>query len=178
VRADSLNANYSFKYFGKGHGVSVYSFIDERNLLWYSVVISAAERESAYVIDGLMYNDVIKSDIHSTDSHGYTESIFGATYLLGFSYAPRIKNLKRQRLYIFKGRGKAQRSTWQINPAGYIDTKLIEENDLPDMREAMLKAIASGSVISWQHINLLGEYDFSEERLQDSFGIKLPKSMT
>jgi hypothetical protein len=49
---------------------------------------------------------------------------------------------------------------------------------LPDMREAMLKAIASGSVISWQHINLLGEYDFSEERLQDSFGIKLPKSMT
>ena len=65
--------------------------------------------QSAYVIDGLMYNDVIKSDIHSTDSHGYTESIFGATYLLGFSYAPRIKNLKRQRLYIFKGRGKAQR---------------------------------------------------------------------
>jgi TnpA family transposase len=65
--------------------VSVYSFIDERNLLWYSVVISAAERESAYVIDSLMYNDVIKSDIHSTDSHGYTESIFGATYLLGFS---------------------------------------------------------------------------------------------
>ena len=91
-------------------------------------MISAAERESVYVIDGLMYNDVIKSDIHSTDSHGYTESIFGATYLLGFSYAPRIKNLKRQRLYIFKGRGKAHPSTWKINPAGYIDTKLIEEN--------------------------------------------------
>jgi Tn3 transposase DDE domain len=32
VRAESLNANYSFKYFGKGQGVSVYSFIDERNL--------------------------------------------------------------------------------------------------------------------------------------------------
>jgi hypothetical protein len=44
----------------------------------------------------------------------------------------------------------------------------LEENDLPDTREAMLKAIASGSVISWLHINLFGEYDFSEERLQDS----------
>jgi Tn3 transposase DDE domain-containing protein len=33
VRADSLNANYSYKYFGKGQGVSVYTFRDERDLL-------------------------------------------------------------------------------------------------------------------------------------------------
>jgi hypothetical protein len=32
-----------------------------------------------------------------------------------------------------------------------------------------LDAVAHGSVISWQHINLLGEYDFSDEKLQDSF---------
>jgi TnpA family transposase len=42
-----------------------------------------------------MHNDGVKSDIHSTDTHGYTEAICGATHLLGFSYAPRIKNLKR-----------------------------------------------------------------------------------
>ena len=59
----------------------------------------------------------------------------------------------------------------------YLSQKL-EENDLSETREAMLKAIAGGSVISWQHINLLGEYDLSKERLQDSFGIKLPKLMT
>jgi TnpA family transposase len=52
VRADSLNANYSYKYFGKGQGVSVYTFRDERDLLWYSTVFSSADRESAYVIDG------------------------------------------------------------------------------------------------------------------------------
>jgi hypothetical protein len=27
------------------------------------------------------------------------------------------------------------------------------------------------SPISWVHINLLGEYDFSEERLRDSMGV-------
>lgn len=59
----SLNANYSFKYFGKKQGVSAYTFIDERNIFWHSLVFSAAERESAYVIDGLMRNEVIKSDI-------------------------------------------------------------------------------------------------------------------
>jgi hypothetical protein len=32
VRADSLNANYSYKYFGKGQGVSAYTFRDERDL--------------------------------------------------------------------------------------------------------------------------------------------------
>ena len=82
---DSLNANHSFKYFGKEQGVSVYTFRDERDLLWHSLVFSAAERESAYVIDGLMHNEVVKSDIHSTDAFGYTEAIFTASHLTGFS---------------------------------------------------------------------------------------------
>ena len=92
VAVESLNANYSFKYLGQDAGVSAYTFIDERNFLWHHEVISASEREAAYVIDGLMHNDVIKSDIHSTDTHGYSEIIFGALHLLGFSFAPRIKN--------------------------------------------------------------------------------------
>ena len=62
-------------------------------MLWHSLVFSAAECESAYVIDGLMRNDVVKSDIHSTDSHGYSEAIFAVIHLLGVSYAPRIKSI-------------------------------------------------------------------------------------
>ena len=128
VRTDSLNASRSFKYFGKEQGVSVYTFMDERNLLWHSLVFSASDRESAYVIDGLMRNDVVKSDIHSTDTHGYSEAIFGATYLLGFSYAPRIKNLKKQSLYLFRSRKKADRSGWVIVPDKYINDPLTREH--------------------------------------------------
>ena len=69
VAVDSLHASYSFKYFGKDKGVTVYTFIDERHALFHSTVISASEREAAYVIDGLMQNEVVKSDIHSTDTH-------------------------------------------------------------------------------------------------------------
>jgi len=47
--------------------------------------------------------------------------------------------------------------------------------DDPESREAFLKAVTHGSVVSWQHLNLLGEYDFSEDRMQDTVGIKLPK---
>jgi TnpA family transposase len=302
VRVDSLNANYSYKYFGKGQGVSVYAFRDERDLLWYSTVFSAGERESAYVIDGLMHNDVVKSDIHSTDAFGFSELVFGVSHLLGFSYAPRFKNLKRQRLYGFKGRRGVDRSTWKIRPAGYLDADLVLQHwddtlrmiasiklkevtasdlfrrlnsyskqhtlyqalkafgqilkslfilrylDDPVLRQAIekqldriehvhrftravsvgnpreflqaekhelelaeackrlvknciicwnylylsqklaerddaasrdtfLRAVANGSAVSWQHINLLGEYDFSDEKLQDSVGIKPPNLM-
>ena len=128
VRGDSLNTNFSFKYFGKEQGVTVHSLIDERHLLFHSTVFSAAERESAYVIDGLMHNDVVKSDIHSTDTHGYSEAIFGTTHLLGFSYAPRIKNLKKQHLYIFKNRSGVDRSEWRIKPSGYVNRQHIADN--------------------------------------------------
>jgi TnpA family transposase len=49
------------------------------------------------VIDGLMHNEVVKSDIHSTDAFGYSEAIFATSDLSGIAYAPRFKNLKRQR---------------------------------------------------------------------------------
>ncbi len=300
VRSESLNANYSFKYFGKGQGVSAYTFIDERNLLWHSLVFSASERESAYVVDGLMRNDVIKSDVHSTDTHGYSEAIFATTHMLGFSYAPRIKNLKKQKLYIFKFRQYADKSEWHIKPDNYVNADLIiqnwddilrliatiklketsasdifrrlnsyskqnvlykalkafgqiikslfilrylddvqlrqdiekqlnkvelanrftraiavgspreyihaekEEQEIAEScnrliknaiicwnylylsqklataendnsRQILLRAISTHSPMSWAHINLLGEYDFSDEKLKDSFGIKPPK---
>jgi hypothetical protein len=54
----------------------------------------------------------------------------------------------------------------------YLSQKLEETKDAAS-REAFLDAVAHGSAISWQHINLLGEYDFSEEKLRDSVGIRL-----
>ena len=126
LRKDSLNANYSFKYFGRGQGVSAYSFIDERQLLWHSLVFSAAERESAYVIDGLMRNDVVKSDIHSTDSHGHLEAMFAAAHLLGISCAPRLKGLDRQILYTFRSRREVDRRGWAVAPNKYVSPELVE----------------------------------------------------
>jgi len=62
VRTESLLASRSFKYFGQGQGVSAYTFVDEQHFLWHSTMISASDRESAYVIDGLMHNnDVVKT---------------------------------------------------------------------------------------------------------------------
>jgi hypothetical protein len=56
----------------------------------------------------------------------------------------------------------------------YLSQKLEEIEDAAT-RQVFLDAVAHGSVISWQHINLLGEYDFSDEKLQDNVGIRPPK---
>ena len=138
VVVDSLNANYSFKYLGKEKGASAVTFIDMRDLMWHSMVISSAEREAPYVIDGLMHNDVIKSDIHSTDTHGYSEVIFASTYLLGFEFAPRIKGVGRQQLYAFKHRKHYEEQGYLLLPDHYI-----RENQFEDQWDDVLRFIAT-----------------------------------
>jgi hypothetical protein len=54
----------------------------------------------------------------------------------------------------------------------------LEEMEDAASRGAFLNAVAHGAAISWQHINMLGEYHFSDEKLQDSIGIPPPKLTT
>src|SRR5215469_4430204 len=56
----------------------------------------------------------------------------------------------------------------------YLSQKLEEITDT-ESREALLDAVAHGSTVAWRHLNLLGEYDFSAEKLRDSVGIRLQK---
>jgi hypothetical protein len=56
----------------------------------------------------------------------------------------------------------------------YLSQTLAEIDD-PVKREEFLKAVAHGSAAAWEHVNLLGEYDLSEEKFKDSVEIKPPK---
>jgi len=51
----------------------------------------------------------------------------------------------------------------------------LEGIDNPEQKQKLLAAISSHSPMSWEHTNLLGEYDFSDEKLKDTAGIRLPK---
>jgi hypothetical protein len=59
-----------------------------------------------------------------------------------------------------------------------VPARPCEEASHAASRQAFLDAVAHGSVIPSQHINLLGEYDFSDEKLRDNVGIRvLERSM-
>ena len=132
VTIPSLNATHSPKYFGSGKGVSVYSFIDEKDRLFHNKIIGASERESGFVLDGLFHNsEDITSDAHSTDTHGYSETVFGISYLLDVQFTPRIKNYQEQLLYTFKDKSRKlyENQAYKILPAknAYINEEIIVE---------------------------------------------------
>jgi hypothetical protein len=54
-------------------------------------------------------------------------------------------------------------------------TQKIAEAESEERRQELLMAVRNGSVVTWQHINLHGEYDFSDEKLRDSIGLQAPK---
>ena len=56
----------------------------------------------------------------------------------------------------------------------YVTNILIEEPS-KERRELIHKAVRDGSIVAWRHVNLFGEYDFSDERLKDSIGFDLEK---
>lgn len=127
VAVDSLLANRSFKYFGKDQGVVVYTFIDERQSLFHSTVISASDREAPYVIDGLLHNDVQQNTIHSVDEHGFSEAVHAATHLTGTSFAPRFKQIGNKCIYAFCNKKTYQRKGYKVLPNGTINQKMIKK---------------------------------------------------
>ena len=82
------------------YALEFYSFVADNYAPFYSIPIECTDRDAAYVLDGLLYNE---SDLalkeHYTDTHGYTEINFAAFAMLGRRFSPRIRGIQRQRIY-------------------------------------------------------------------------------
>jgi len=163
VSGDSLNANFSFKYGGKDRVLSAYTFIDSRNIFFHSTVISGAEREAHYMIDGVLRNEVVKSDLHTTDTHGFTEMVSGSAHLLNITFAPRIKNSHRQQLYSIRGRKTYSHANYELLPDKKINKNLIKENWREILR-AMV-SIKLGEATASQVFKRLNSYSASNNPL-------------
>ena len=95
-----VNARY-----GNDPGAMFYTHVSDQFGPYHVKVISATESEAPHVIDGLLYHDSsLEIREHYTDTGGATEHIFALCHLLGFTFAPRIRDLRDRRLYVF---GKA-----------------------------------------------------------------------
>lgn len=138
VSVDSVLANYSYKYYGQNRGVAVYSFVDEAQRLFHSTVISAADREAAYVLDGLMHNTSDIQRVHVTDTHGFTEALFGTAFLAGIGFAPRIKRVEEQVLSSF-----STKKTLQAHGYRFLPGRLVKRQHILDQWDTMLRLVAT-----------------------------------
>jgi TnpA family transposase len=99
MAASTLNARHNPRYFGMRQGLTLYNHTNNRGEQYYIDVINCLVRESTYVLDGLLYQDAPAIKEHYTDTGGFTELMFGLFSMLGFRFAPRLRDLPDQTLY-------------------------------------------------------------------------------
>lgn len=98
-----VNAKY-----GIDPGAVFYTHVSGRYGPYGSKVITATQSEAPYVLDGL-HHHAHQTDLriaeHYTDTAGATDHVFGLCHLLGYRFAPRIKDLKDRKLYTIEKPG-------------------------------------------------------------------------
>jgi len=83
-----------------GPGVMIYWHVEKHSVCIYSQLKTCSSSEVAAMIEGVLHHDT-EMDVEKqyVDTHGQSEVGFAFCYLLGFALLPRLKNLKKQRLY-------------------------------------------------------------------------------
>ncbi len=119
-------ADYNAKY-GSEPGVKFYTHVSDRYAPFHTKVIAANASEAAHILDGLLHHEC-SLDVreHYTDTAGAIDHVFGLCHLLGFRFAPRIRDLADRRLYVADNRT----AYTALNPmiGGTVDFHVIGEN--------------------------------------------------
>jgi TnpA family transposase len=141
--------------YGNDPGVTFYTHISDQYAPFHTKVINAAVRDATHVLDGLLYHESdLRIEEHYTDTAGFTDHVFALCHLLGFRFAPRIRDLADKRLYV-PGKG----GEWPaLSPllGGSINTRLIEQQLDEVLRLAA--SIQQGTVTASLILRKLGAY--------------------
>lgn len=83
-----------------GPGVMIYWHVEKNSVCVYSQLKTCSSSEVSAMVEGVLRHDT-EMDVTKqyVDTHGQSEVGFAFCHLLGFSLLPRLKNLKKQRLY-------------------------------------------------------------------------------
>ena len=89
-----VNARY-----GNDPGATFYTHVSDQYAPFHTKVINATVRDATHVLDGLLYHESdLRIEEHYTDTAGFTDHVFALCHLLGYRFAPRIRDLADKRL--------------------------------------------------------------------------------
>ena len=87
--------------YGAEPGKMIYTHIADNYAPFSTKLVNVGVRDSTYVLDGLLYHESdLRIEEHYTDTAGFTDHVFALMHLLGFRFAPRIRDLGDTKLYI------------------------------------------------------------------------------
>ncbi len=100
VAADALHARYSPKLPVRRHGITLYDMVSNQGSQPYIDVIRCDMREAPAALDAALHHQTeLPLREHMTDTHGYTDLMFGLFELESRVFSPRIRDLSAQVLY-------------------------------------------------------------------------------
>ena len=89
--------------YGAEPGRLFYTHISDQYAPFSARVANVGVRDSTYVLDGLLHHESdLRIEEHYTDTAGFTDHVFGLMHLLGFRFAPCIRDLGDTKLFIPK----------------------------------------------------------------------------
>lgn len=148
--ASQHNAKY-----GSDPGVSFYTHLSDQYSPFHTKVINATVRDATHVLDGLLYHESdLRIEEHYTDTAGFTDHVFALMHLLGFRFAPRIRDLKDKNLYV-PGNARAHPTLTSL-VGGSINEKLIRTHWDEILRLAA--SIRQGTVTASLMLRKLSSY--------------------
>jgi TnpA family transposase len=154
VGVSSLHADAN-PHYGTGKVATMYRLVSDQFSTFYTKVINTNARDAVHVIDGLLYHETeLNIEEHYTDTAGYTDQVFGLSHLLGFKFAPRIRDISELKLYSIEKPNSYPKIETILN--GRINTKIIEENfdDVLRLTHSIREGKVTGSLI----MGKLGSY--------------------
>ena len=141
--------------YGSEPGVQFYTHVSDQYAPFHTTVINVGVRDATYVLDGLLYHESdIRIEEHYTDTAGFTDHVFALMHLLGFRFAPRIRDLADKRLFVPGKSGDHPALAALIG--GTINTKIIRTHWDDIVRLAT--SIQQGTVTASLMLRKLGSY--------------------
>ena len=156
IGVSALNSEYN-PHYGSKKGATMYRFTSDQFSSFSVNVINTNARDAVHVIDGINNHETeLCIHEHYTDTAGYTDQVFGLCQLLGFKFAPRIRDISDLLLYSISGLGDTKYSKVRNVIQGKINTKIIEDNfdDVLRLAYSIKEGLVSGSLI----MSKLGSY--------------------
>ncbi len=141
--------------YGAEPGRTFYTHVSDQYAPFSTKVINVGVRDSTYVLDGLLYHESdLRIEEHYTDTAGFTDHVFAMMHLLGFRFAPRIRDLADTKLYV----PKSERSMPALAPliGGNLNLKSIRVHWNEILRLAT--SIKQGTVTASLMLRKLGSY--------------------
>lgn len=100
VPVRTLHAGWNRKYYAAERGITYYNFTSDQFSSFHGIVIPGTLRDSLFVLAGLLEQQTrLDPREIMTDTHGFSEVVFGLFALLSYRFSPRLADLADQRFW-------------------------------------------------------------------------------